>query len=48
MRDKNRVTHEEVLSVDVPSGSRFKGYGAILVRDLAISAELIRYRRSAG
>jgi regulator of replication initiation timing len=25
-RDKNRVTREEVLSVDVPSGSRFKGY----------------------
>ncbi|WP_218820834.1 hypothetical protein, partial [Haematobacter missouriensis] len=44
-RDKDRVTREEVLAVAVPSGSRFKGYETILVRDLAISAELIRYRR---
>lgn len=44
-RDKDRVTREEVLSVDVPSGSRFKGYQTILVRDLSISAELILYRR---
>ncbi|MDS9469979.1 hypothetical protein RGQ15_20730 [Paracoccus sp. MBLB3053] len=44
-RDKDRVTHEEVLSVAAPSVSRFKGYETILVRDLAISAELIRYRR---
>ena len=33
-RDKDRVTREEVLSVNVPSGSRFKGYRTILVRDL--------------
>ena len=44
-RDKDRVTREEVLSVNVPSGSRFKGYRTILVRDLSISAELICYRR---
>lgn len=44
-RDKDRVTREEVLSVNVPSGSRFKGYRTILVRDLSISADLIRYRR---
>ena len=44
-RDKDRVTREEVLSVNVPSGSRFKGYEAILVRELAISSELVRYRR---
>ena len=44
-RDKDRVTREEVLSIAAPSGSRFKGYETILVRDLAISAELIRYRR---
>ncbi|WP_347140639.1 transposase [Paracoccus sp. SSK6] len=44
-RDKDRVTREEVLSVNVPSGSRFKGYRTILVRDLSISADLICYRR---
>lgn len=44
-RDKDRVTREEVLSVKVPSGSRFKGYETILLRELAISAELVRYRR---
>ena len=44
-RDKDRVTREEVLTAAAPSGSRFKGYRTILVRDLAISAELIRYRR---
>jgi len=43
-RDKDRVTRE-VLSVNVPSGSRFKGYRTILVRDLSISADLICYRR---
>lgn len=44
-RDKDRVTREEVLSMAAPLGSRFKGYETILVRDLAISAELVRYRR---
>ena len=31
--------------MNVPSGSRFKGYRTILVRDLSISADLICYRR---
>ena len=44
-RDKDRVKREEVLSVDLPSGSRFRGYETILVHELAISAELVRYRR---
>ena len=44
-RDKDRVTREEVLTAAAPPGSHFKGYRTIFVRDLSISAELIRYRR---
>src|SRR3954465_14649584 len=28
-----------------PEGSRFKGYETLLVRDVAVSAEVLRYRR---
>ncbi len=44
-RDRNAVTAEIVVKVSVPTGSRFKGYEDILVRDLHLSAEVIRYRR---
>ena len=44
-RDRHRVTAEVVLEASVPSGSRFKGYQDILVRDLHLSAEVVRYRR---
>ncbi len=44
-RDAQAVTAERVLKVEVPAGSRFKGYEDILVRDLHLSAEVIRYRR---
>ena len=44
-RDAQAITAERVLKVAVPAGSRFKGYEDILVRDLHLSAEVVRYRR---
>ncbi len=44
-RDAQAITAERVLKASVPAGSRFKGYEDILVRDLCLSAEVIRYRR---
>ena len=44
-RDAQAITAERVLKASVPAGSRFKGYEDILVRDLRVSAEVIRYRR---
>lgn len=44
-RDAQAVTAERVLKASVPAGSRFKGYEDLLVRDLRLSAEVIRYRR---
>ena len=44
-RDRSAVTAEVVLAASVPRGSRFKGYQDILVRDLRLSAEVVRYRR---
>ena len=44
-RDRDAVTAERVIKAAVPAGSRFKGYEDVLVRELHLSAELVRYRR---
>jgi regulator of replication initiation timing len=43
--DVKRVSRQEVLRADVPSGSRFKGYKSVYVRGLILKAELVHYRR---
>jgi regulator of replication initiation timing len=44
-RDGARVSRDVTVAVSPPVGSRFKGYETILVRDLVLSAEVVRYRR---
>lgn len=43
--DVKRVSRQEVLRLDAPSGSRFKGYKSVYVRDLVLRAELVHYQR---
>src|ERR687890_885075 len=44
-RDRDAVTAEVVVKAAPPPGSRFKGYDEILVRELHLSIEVVRYRR---
>jgi hypothetical protein len=44
-RDKLRVTREVKLKATHPPGARFRGYEDVLVQDLKISVEVVRYRR---
>jgi hypothetical protein len=44
-RDRDAVTAEVVVKAAPPPGSRFKGYQDILVRELRLSAAVVRYRR---
>jgi hypothetical protein len=44
-RDKLAVTSEVKLKAQVPPGSRFRGYEDVLVQDLWIAVEVVRYRR---
>jgi Transposase IS66 family len=43
--DKLTVTSQVKLKVEAPPGSRFRGYEDVLVQDLRISVEVVRYRR---
>lgn len=45
VRDKLVVTSEVKLKASRPAGSRFRGYEDVLVQDLKISVEVVRYRR---
>ena len=45
VRDKLVVTSSVTLKAQVPAGSRFKGYEDVLVQDLRIAVEVVRYRR---
>jgi len=44
-RDRDAVTAEVLVKAAPPLGSRFKGYQDILVRELTLTPDVVRYRR---
>src|SRR5215212_9633045 len=43
--DRLAIAEEHVIPVDVPAGSRFKGYEDFLVQDLVLRPHVVRFRR---
>jgi Transposase IS66 family len=44
-RERLAVHEEQVIGVDVPAGSRFKGYEDFLIQDLVLRPHVVRVRR---